>query len=171
MKLSPNSMQIFSRLDEAILKEVNIHQGINNTLMVLAHRLKAQPDRPKIEVIKDYGELPLVSCYAGQLNQVFMNLLSNAIDALESLPNHSKPLQIRITTDWLEAHNSIVIQIEDTGMGIPAEVVEQIFNSFFTTKPVGKGTELGLSISYQVMTELHGGKLKCQSQPGEGTIF
>ncbi|MFK8186299.1 MAG: GAF domain-containing protein [Phormidesmis sp.] len=165
------SMQIFSRMDEAACKEVDIHQGIDSTLLILSHRLKAQPDRPKIEVIKAYGELPMVSCYAGQLNQVFMNLLSNAIDALEAAADGRRALQIRIITDYLAAHKCITIQIEDTGVGISKDVVEKIFNPFFTTKPVGKGTGLGLSISYQVVTELHGGKLECQSHPDEGTVF
>lgn len=165
------SMQVFSRMDEAVCKAVNIHQGIDSTLLILGHRLKAQPDRPEFEVIKAYGELPRVNCYASQLNQVFMNLLSNAIDALEAVADSNRPLQIRVITDWLEAHDSIVIQIEDTGMGISEKTVDKIFNPFFTTKPVGKGTGLGLSISYQIVTELHDGKLECFSQPGEGTVF
>ncbi|MEM9008772.1 MAG: GAF domain-containing protein [Cyanobacteria bacterium P01_F01_bin.86] len=166
-----DSMQTFSRMDEAACKAVDIHEGIDSTVLLLRHRLNAQPDRPAIEVIKSYGELPPVSCYASQLNQVFMHLLSNAIDALDSVAQSNKELQIRIITDWIEADNSIVIQIEDTGMGIPEKIIENIFNPFFTTKPVGKGTGLGLSISYRIVTELHEGKLDCLSQAGEGTVF
>lgn len=165
------SMQIFSRMDEAACKAVDIHQGIDSTLLILSHRLKAQLHRPEIKVVKVYGELPLLTCYAGQLNQVFMNLLSNAIDALELVASSNKPLQISVITDWIAQNNSIVVQIKDTGSGIPESVISNVFNPFFTTKPVGKGTGLGLSISYQIVTELHRGKLECSSQPNEGTTF
>lgn len=165
------SMQIFSRMDEADCKPVDIHLGIDSTLLILSHRFKAQSFRAEIEIIKNYGELPLVTCYAGQLNQVFMNLLSNAVDALESVTDSDRPLQIKITTDWIATNSSIVVKIEDTGIGIPEKVISNIFDPFFTTKPVGKGTGLGLSISYQVVTDLHDGKLECFSQPDSGTAF
>ena len=165
------SMQVFSRLDEAACKAVDIHQGIESTLLILSHRLKAQPHRPAIEVVKAYSELPLVSCYASQLNQVFMNLLGNAIDALEEMPDSERPLQIRVITDWIEEHDSVAIQIEDNGSGIPEAVLDNIFDPFFTTKPVGKGTGLGLSISYQIITELHHGKLMACRGADVGTTF
>jgi len=155
-------------------KSVDIHTGIDSTLMILNSRLKAQPHRPRIEVIKNYGELPLVDCYPGQLNQVFMNLLANAIDALEAGIEPGKPSQaspqIHITTA-VAAENQIVIKIADTGPGMTAAVQQQVFQPFFTTKPMGKGTGLGLSISHQVITEAHNGVLKCHSSPGQGTEF
>jgi len=163
----------FSHSHEQI-KPVDIHTGIDSTLMILNSRLKAQPDRPRIEVIKNYGELPLVDCYPGQLNQVFMNLLANAIDALEegmqqgNLAQASPQIQI---TTAIAADHQIVIKVADTGPGITAEVREHLFQPFFTTKPVGKGTGLGLSISHQVITETHKGLLKCQSSPGQGSEF
>lgn len=166
------SLRIFSRLDEADVKAIEIHEGIDSTLMILQHRLKARPDRPEIQVTKDYGELPLVECYAGQLNQVFMNILSNAIDALDELllehPTH-KP-HIRICTDLLEC-DAIAITIADNGTGIPEDLQQRIFDPFFTTKAVGKGTGMGMSISHQVITEKHNGQLKCVSVLGKGTEF
>ena len=165
------SMRVFSRMDEAEFKEVDIHQGIDSTLLILSHRLKAQSHRPAIEIVKSYDNLPLVSCYAGQLNQVFMNLLSNAVDALdEELPAGKQP-QIQIKTNLSPDHNSVVIYIEDNGPGIPETIIKDIFNPFFTTKKVGQGTGLGLSISYQIVTEIHRGKLECFSQAGEETGF
>ncbi|MEH1783490.1 ATP-binding protein [Nostoc sp.] len=173
------SLRNFSRLDEAEMKAVNIHEGIDNTLMILEHRLKLKSNHPTIEVIKEYGDLPLVECYAGQLNQVFMNLLANAIDALqESVENiewgvGEKALptpQIRIQTK-LTGENQVVICIADNGTGIPEKVQKHLFEPFFTTKPIGKGTGLGLSISYQIITQKHQGKLQCVSAPGQGTEF
>ncbi|MEJ1931939.1 PAS domain S-box protein [Nostoc sp. NIES-2111] len=168
------SLRTFSRLDEAELKVVDIHQGIDSTLMILEHRLKKKSHHPQIEVIKDYGNLPLVECYAGQLNQVFMNILVNAIDALEdSLSQgeltHNQP-QIRICTQKL-IPQQIMIRISDNGLGIPEQIRQRLFDPFFTTKPVGKGTGLGLSISYQIITERHGGSLKCISSPNQGAEF
>ncbi|MEH2159702.1 MAG: ATP-binding protein [Nostoc sp.] len=171
------SLRNFSRIDEAEFKRVDIHEGIDSTLMILQHRLKAKPEQPEIEVIKDYGNVPLVECYAGPLNQVFMNILVNAIDALEE--NNTKrtyqeieenPSQIKIRTSvvdskWLE------IAIADNGVGISKEFQQRIFDPFFTTKPVGKGTGMGLSISYQIITEKHGGKLEFFSTLGFGTEF
>jgi two-component system, NtrC family, sensor kinase len=162
------SLRNFSRLDESNLKSVNLHEGIDSTLIILNHRLKAAADRPEIAVIRDYGELPLVSCYAGQLNQVFMNLLSNAIDALEENQNPQKTIHI-----WTEIISSqtVAIHIADNGTGMPEALQSQIFNPFFTTKPIGKGTGLGLSISHQIICERHGGKLLCNSTEREGTEF
>lgn len=163
------SLRNFSRLDEAANRQFNIHEGIDSTLLILQHRLKPTADFIGIEVIKEYGKLPLVECYAGQLNQVFMNLLSNAIDALEEAKDNPAP-QIRITTSVLDG-NMVVIRIGDNGTGIPEAVMRQIFDPFFTTKPVGKGTGLGLSISYQIIVDKHGGMMKCFSEPGKGTEF
>lgn len=163
------SLRTFSRFDQAEIKPVDIHQGIDSTLLILQHRLKAKPENPAIEIIKNYGKLPLVECYAGQLNQVFMNLLTNAIDALEDSSAVDKP-QIRICTE-ISNTNRIIIQIADNGSGIPDAVTKRMFDPFFTTKSVGKGTGLGLSISYQIVVEKHRGSLRCESQPGLGTEF
>ncbi|MCY6491000.1 sensor histidine kinase [Leptolyngbya sp. GGD] len=169
------SLRVFSRLDEAGLKEVDIHQGLDSTLTLLEHRLKANSQvsnsqASNIEVIKDYGNLPLVECYAGQLNQVFMNILNNAIDALlEENQNQAIPT-IKISTDITD-DQYISIRITDNGPGITADITQQIFDPFFTTKPVGVGTGMGLAISYQVVVERHQGILECRSQPGEGTEF
>jgi signal transduction histidine kinase len=171
------SLRNFSRMDEAEFKSVDIHEGIDSTLMILQHRLKAKPEQPEIEVIKDYGNVPLVECYAGQLNQVFMNILVNAIDALEE--NNAKltyqeikdnPSRIKIRTSLINS-TSIEVAIADNGVGISQEFQQRIFDPFFTTKPIGKGTGMGMSISYQIITEKHGGKLECFSNPGEGTEF
>jgi NO-binding membrane sensor protein with MHYT domain/signal transduction histidine kinase len=171
------SLRNFSRMDEAEFKLVNIHEGIDSTLMILQHRLKAQSDCPAIAVIKDYGILPQVACSAGQLNQVFMNILCNAIDALEE--HHAKgideeikaePSQIRIRTSVIK-DTWVEIAIADNGIGITPQVQQRIFDPFFTTKPIGKGTGMGMSISYQIITEKHGGKLKCFSTLGAGTVF
>ncbi|HYW19002.1 MAG TPA: amino acid permease [Nodularia sp. (in: cyanobacteria)] len=171
------SLRNFSRLDEAEMKAVNIHDGINSTLMILQSRLKATPQRPAIEVIKKYGNLSLIECYAGQLNQVFMNILANAIDALEeSLINSRineqeiKQSQIIIHTEITQAQQ-VMIRIQDNGVGIPENIQMRLFEPFFTTKPVGKGTGLGLSISYKVITEKHRGNLQCISKIGLGTEF
>ncbi|MBD2680616.1 PAS domain S-box protein [Nostoc paludosum FACHB-159] len=168
------SLRTFSRLDEAELKPTDIHQGIDSTLMILDHRLKSKTNYPQVEIIKNYGNLPLVECYAGQLNQVFMNILVNALDALEysliqGKITHNKP-QIRISTQQLDA-KQIVIRIIDNGCGIPEQIRQRLFDPFFTTKPVGKGTGLGLSISYQIITERHGGSLQCISSPNQGAEF
>jgi two-component system, NtrC family, sensor kinase len=169
------SLRNFSRLDEAEMKRVDIHEGIESTLLILRNRF-GTPHASKVELIKNYGNLPQVDCYAGQLNQVFMNLISNAIDALEeySVKRFSKgettpPSQITITTEALP--NSVLIRIADNGGGIPETVQAQLFDPFFTTKPVGKGTGLGLSISYQIVVEKHQGTLTCISEVGKGTEF
>ncbi len=178
------SLRNFSRLDETGKKPVDLHEGIENSLMILEHRLRPQPDRPEIQILRDYGNLPLVSCYAGQLNQVFMNLLVNAIDALDegvssqpiaaqSSPSicvlESGPM-ISIQTT-MQSDDRVCIRISDNGMGIPPTVQSHLFDPFFTTKPVGKGTGMGLSISYQIVTERHEGTLECISEPGKGAAF
>ncbi|MEA5553239.1 GAF domain-containing protein [Anabaena cylindrica UHCC 0172] len=172
------SLRNFSRLDESEMKEVNIHDGIDSTLLILQHRLKARPEFPCIKIIKEYSDLPLIECYAGQLNQVFMNILSNAIDALESYKTSTAETptiwNITISTTIKEVNSNlknVVIRISDNGPGMPETVRTRIFDPFFTTKPVGKGTGLGLSISYQIVVEKHGGLLKCNSQPDRGTEF
>ncbi len=168
------SLRKFSRLDDTEKKPVDIHEGIDSTLMILQHRLKANSERPAIEVIKKYGTLPLVTCYAGQLNQVFMNLLANAIDALEELNCAQDCLtsqpQILIHTETVPG-DRIRISIADNGIGMTENVHSRIFNSFFTTKPMGKGTGMGLSISQQIVSEKHGGQLQCISSHCEGTKF
>ncbi|MEA5627531.1 GAF domain-containing protein [Nostoc sp. UHCC 0251] len=167
----------FSRLDHAEMKPVDIHEGIDSTLLILQHRLKAKPESPAIKLVKEYSNLPLVECYAGPLNQVFMNVLSNAIDALEDYrQSQSKPdnnqITINTTLGELEGNvKSVVIRIADNGPGIPEALRARICDPFFTTKPVGKGTGLGLSISYQIVVDKHGGVFKCDSQPGLGTEF
>jgi signal transduction histidine kinase len=166
------SLRSFSRLDEAEFKEADIHEGIDNTLMILQHRLKAQNHQKEIQIIKEYGNLPLVECYAGQLNQVFMNLITNAIDALEEIEvtNNFQVPKIWINTQ-LTDENKVLISIRDNGVGIPEDIRSKLFNPFFTTKAVGKGTGLGLSISYQIVVEKHRGKLWCDSILGQGTKF
>ncbi|MBG1262019.1 ATP-binding protein [Nostoc commune] len=165
------SLRIFSRLDEAEFKTADLHEGIDSTLLILQHRIKAQNNRPEIQVVKEYGEIPKIQCFAGQMNQVFMNLLANAIDALEEgfqkelCPN---PL-IRISSE--QVNENVVIQIADNGAGIPEEIQSRLFDPFFTTKEVGKGTGMGLSISYQIITEKHGGSLQCISSLGQGAEF
>jgi len=169
------SLKNFSRLDEAQMKEVNIHEGLDNTLMILQNKLKARGKFNEIQVVKKYGKLPPVRCYAGQLNQVFMNILVNAVDALEAVRESGqmdeKEPQIAIATQVLAETSRIAIAIADNGPGVPPHVKEKLFDPFFTTKPVGKGTGLGLSISYQIIVEKHGGTLKCRSKLGEGSEF
>lgn len=176
------SLRNFSRLDQSERKLVDIHEGIESTLLILQHRLKPKTGHPGIQVIKDYGNLPPVECYAGQLNQVFMNLLSNAIDALEQRDRQrtlnqiqTQPSQIIIHTELLPNHSGnrpwVKIRISDNGVGMPAKVQSRIFDPFFTTKEPGKGTGLGLAISYQILVEKHGGILKCESEADKGTEF
>ena len=166
------SLRNFSRLDEAQLKPVYLHEGIDSTLLILQHRLQLG-DGWEIEIVKDYGNLPKVECYPGLLNQVFMNLLGNAMDALESNVfrgeiERSPKITIRITH---QHPNWVSVSIADNGLGIKEELKAKLFDPFFTTKPVGKGTGLGLSISYQIVVEKHGGRIECFSTYGEGTEF
>jgi signal transduction histidine kinase len=186
------SLRNFSRLDEAEMKRVSVHDGIDSTLLILQNRLKQTPGCPGIEIVKQYGELPPIECFAGQLNQVFMNILSNAIDALDhclreptteargaiSLPVDSRPPTITIQTEtFVNELNpespvpSVRLHFHDNGGGISPEHQSKLFDPFFTTKPVGKGTGLGLSISYQIVIEKHHGNLYCTSQAGQGTEF
>ena len=159
------SLRTFSRKDEAEKKSVDIHQGLDSTLMILAHRLKAQQNRPKIEIAKSYGNLPPVYCYAGQLNQVFMNILSNGIDAVANV----KAPQIKLTTHLQD--EQVVIAFADNGMGKTEQVRSQIFKPYFTTKPIGKGTGMGMAISYQIVVEKHHGQIECFSEAGVGNEF
>lgn len=167
------SLRNFSRLDEAEMKPVDIHDGIDSTLLILQNRCKPKGKNGGIELVKNYGNLPKVECYAGQLNQVFMNVLANAMDALENQPN---PHIITITTDVVESAegmkpSQVSIRIRDNGPGMTEEVQKRLFDPFYTTKPVGKGTGLGMSISYKIIVEKHGGIIQCQSGLGEGTEF
>lgn len=171
------SLRNFSRLDEAELKTVDLHEGIDSTLLILQHRLKATPKHPEILIVKEYGQLPSINCYPGQLNQVFMNLLANSIDALEEANQKrsiseidAHPNTIWIRTRRLDEHR-IAIAISDNGCGIPETVRSRLFDPFFTTKPVGQGTGLGLSISYQIVVKTHKGQLNCYSRSEGGTTF
>ncbi|PZU92626.1 MAG: hypothetical protein DCE90_17820 [Pseudanabaena sp.] len=177
------SLRNFSRTDQEGRKPFSIHEGLDSTLLILQNRLKAFGDRPAITLTKHYGNIPLVNAYAGQLNQVFMNIISNAIEAIdERLTNQLNSQlienlingEITVTTEFRESLTSpemVVIRIADNGHGIPEYIRSQLFDPFFTTKPVGKGTGLGLSISYQIVVEKHQGKLECLSNVGEGTEF
>ncbi len=167
------SLRNFSRLDEAENKSVDLHEGIDNTLLILQHRLKPHGGFPGIKIIKDYGKLPKIECYAGQMNQVFMNVISNAIDVLthELIQDISHSPTIRISSRVSTSNTHILISIADNGLGMSQEVKQRIFDPFFTTKPVGKGTGLGLAISYQIVVEKHGGLMECISEPGKGTEF
>jgi len=171
------SLRTFSRLDEAEMKEVDIHEGIDSTLLILQNKLKAKPEHPEIQIIKDYSNLPLVQCYAGQLNQVFMNIINNAIDSIDSYNNqrsleeiHNNPGQIKIHTKLIDNHQ-VQIKISDNGPGITENIKSKLFDPFFTTKPIGKGTGLGLSISYEIIVNKHSGVLQCESEIGKGTEF
>jgi two-component system NtrC family sensor kinase len=165
------SLRTFSRLDEAEIKAIDIHESINSTLLLLQHRLQKPAKDNTINVIKEYAELPLVTCYGSHLNQVFLNILSNAIDALaESEYNKSFEPFIRIRTE-LASSEFVKIIISDNGAGIAPDVQQNIFNPFFTTKPVGRGAGLGLAISYQIIVQKHRGQLICLSEPLKGAEF
>ncbi len=169
-----NSLRTFSRSDRDAKISADLHQGIDSTLMILQHRLKANGDRPGIEVIKSYAILPEVNCYLGQMNQVFMNILANAIDALDEAIMEGKMSnlipQIKIATE-IGSQELVIIRIADNGIGIPERLKKRLFEPLFTTKSVGKGTGLGLSIAYQIVVEKHKGVLEVNSQPGMGTEF
>ncbi|MEA5619532.1 ATP-binding protein [Cronbergia sp. UHCC 0137] len=173
-----SSLRTFSRADTEQKIAFNLHTGIDNTLVILKHRLKGNKNRPVIEIIKDYGEIPLLECFPGQINQVFMNLLANAIDALEESnigrsagEIRSNPNLIKIQTRLMECENCIVIRIKDNGVGMSAETQSKIFEHLFTTKPVGQGTGLGLSIVRKIIIDKHGGSLEFDSVPGVGSEF
>jgi signal transduction histidine kinase len=168
-------LQYFSHLSETKRQPADIHECIENTLIILNNRL----NKAGIKIIKTYGELPLVNCYSGQLSQVFMNLISNAIDALTDQLSE-QPLSIQAWQPLIEISTEIVersgaewlsVRIVDNGQGMPPEIQQRIFEMFFTTKPVGKGTGLGLTISHQIITQKHGGELLLRSQPNKGTEF
>lgn len=171
------SLRNFSRLDESGIKVVDIHEGLESTLMILQHRFKNESGHPFIAVVREYGELPPISCYAGQLNQVFMNVVTNAIDALEDSRLKPAPQDAQATNHCLQLKTSVVdaehieIVISDNGPGIPEAVQPRIFDPFFTTKSVGKGTGMGLAISHQIIIENHGGSLDFTSSPHHGTDF
>ncbi|MEH2295363.1 sensor histidine kinase [Nostoc sp.] len=169
-----NSLRNFSRSDSDAKISADLHQGLDSTLMILQHRLNANGDRPRIEVIKNYGVLPQVSCYLGQMNQVFMNILANAIDALDEVIMQGQMSnlipRIQIATE-IDSEELVVIRIADNGIGIPERLKKRLFEPLFTTKVVGKGTGLGLSIAYQIVVEKHKGVLEVNSQPGLGTEF
>ncbi|NJR23049.1 MAG: response regulator [Richelia sp. CSU_2_1] len=168
------SLRNFSRLDEKAIKAVDIREGIDNALMILQHRLKPKGAHPEIEVIKNYAPLPLVTCYASQLNEVFMNILTNAIDALELQASRRV---ISISTSLLAPETaisqleSVEVRIADSGLGMCEAVRKKIFDPFFTTKAVGKGTGLGLAIGYEIVVEKHKGYINCTSIVGQGTEF
>ncbi len=170
------SLRNFSRLDETQRKPVDIHEGIDNTLLILQHRLNATAQRPEIKIIKEYGKITKIECYAAQLNQVFFNILSNAIDALEEkFNNHlennlTQSPTILIRTN-ISGNNHFVVRIADNGTGIAKEIQPKIFDPFFTTKPVGKGKGLGLSIGYQVIVKKHNGTLKYRTTNGKCSEF
>ncbi len=167
------SLRNFSRHDEAELKSVNIHEGIESALLILQHRLLPQVNWSGIEVVKEFGRLPLVQCYAGSLNQVFMNILTNAIDALETWAGKRMITVRTFLREECENEDNymVVISIKDSGPGMSEDVLKRLFDPFFTTKPVGSGTGLGLSISHQIVVEQHGGQISCISEPGKGAEF
>ncbi|MGB3405093.1 MAG: PAS domain-containing protein, partial [Microcoleaceae cyanobacterium] len=171
------SLRTFSRADTDRKVSANIHDGIDSTLLILKYRLKASEYRPAIEVIQDYDELPLIDCFPGQLNQVFMNILANGIDMFDEMAQYTtftdskyQPQVIIIQTKMIEK-NTITIRITDNGKGMPETVRSRIFDHLFTTKAVGKGTGLGLAIAHQIVVEKHGGQLTCNSAVGKGTEF
>ncbi len=172
-----DSLRNFARLDEAEVKLADIHQGIESTLNIVQHRLKKSTTQSEIKLVKEYGKLPKIECYPGQLNQVFLNILNNAIDAIESDNLQRSPQEIidnpSTITIRTEVNNTdcVTIKIIDSGPGMTEEIKARLFDPFFTTKPVGKGTGLGLAIAYQIVVEKHGGELSCFSKPGEGTEF
>ncbi|MEM9220590.1 MAG: ammonium transporter [Cyanobacteria bacterium P01_F01_bin.150] len=167
------SLRNFSRFDESDCKVVNIHDGLESTLVMLAHRLERKHGGTRITVQKEYTTLPRVECYPGAINQVFLNVLSNAIEALTNRQDATAPSTVAITTReaWIGDQEGVVITISDNGDGIPEALQRRVFDPFFTTKEVGKGTGMGLAISHQIVVDQHGGQLQCQSEPGKGATF
>ncbi|NEO87129.1 MAG: HAMP domain-containing protein [Spirulina sp. SIO3F2] len=171
-----NSLRTFSRTDQDHKTEFDIHNGLNSTLLILKHRTKANDKRPALEIIKDYDDLPKVHCFPGQLNQVFMNLLTNAIDAFDEANAGKTFAEIaanpnRITICTTCAENQVQIEIQDNGCGMSPETQARIFEQGFTTKEVGQGTGLGMAIAHQIITDKHGGVINCTSKLGQGTTF
>ncbi|NES66165.1 MAG: HAMP domain-containing histidine kinase [Okeania sp. SIO2D1] len=171
------SIRTFARQDREYKTVFNIHEGIDSTLLILKHRTKANQQRPAIDLVRNYGDIPQVECFPGQLNQVFMNILANAIDAFDEANEgktyaeiETNPNRIQINTSIIE-ENQVQIQIEDNGGGMKPETKDRIFEYGFTTKDVGKGTGLGMAIAHQIITEKHGGTITCDSTLGKGTIF
>lgn len=171
------SLRNFSRLDEAAIKAVDLHEGIDSTLMILQNRFKRMPNCEDVQLIRDYGQLSLVECYPGQINQVFMNLIANALDAVDERDKLRSPEAIKADPSWIrictevEPSGWVAVQVIDNGLGMSEEIQSRLFDPFFTTKPIGKGTGLGLSISYQIIVDRHGGKIECHSAEGQGTKF
>ncbi|KAF3889796.1 response regulator [Tolypothrix campylonemoides VB511288_2] len=172
------SLRTFARADISSKVEFQIHEGIDSTLMLLKHRLKGNGDCPTIEIVKQYGDLPAITCYPGQLNQVFMNIIANAIDAFDDLERSNSsqemaafPNTITLATSVDSEQGTVTICIQDNGPGIVPEIQARIFEPSFTTKPVGKGTGLGLAISHQIIVDKHNGQISCSSVPGTGTKF
>ncbi|PHJ64307.1 histidine kinase [Nostoc linckia z18] len=176
LKNISTSLRTFSRADKDYKVKFHIHEGIDSTILILKHRLKANEQRPAIEVVTEYGDIPEIECFPGQLNQVFMNILANAIDALEESNNKRSFEEIKANTNKITIttsvkDNQVKISISDNGIGMNELVRQKIFDHLFTTKAVGKGTGLGLAIAYQIIVEKHRGYLECNSSPGEGTEF
>jgi two-component system, NtrC family, sensor kinase len=174
------SLRVFSRLDEAQLKEIDLKEGIESTLMLLSHRLKSTSHRPEIEIIQDSDQLPPIECYASEINQAFIHLLNNAIDAidskvimLENQPHLLKSFTPKITLKMEPTIDQSLLEISiiDNGIGMSPEVLRRSFDQFFTTKPVGQGTGLGLAIAYAIIVDKHGGTLSCSSEVGQGSEF
>ncbi|EDX85427.1 ATPase, histidine kinase-, DNA gyrase B-, and HSP90-like domain protein [Synechococcus sp. PCC 7335] len=166
------SLRTFSRMDEAEYKTVDLHDGLDSTLIILAHRLKQkEKSSSAITITKNYGDLPPVACYAGQINQVFMNILVNAIDALEENQAENQATNAEITISTARQENQAIITIADNGPGMDEATRGKIFDPFFTTKPVGKGTGMGMAISYQIVVDKHHGQLLLKSSKGKGTEF
>ncbi len=178
IKAISTSLRTFSRADTEHKVSANLHEGLDSTLLILKYRLKANENRPAIDIIKDYGELPIIDCFPGRLNQVFMNILANAIDVFDEAAQQSTFAELKDKTQAITVKTAVVpdkkaveIRIKDNGKGMPETVRARIFDHLFTTKGVGKGTGLGLAITQQIIVEAHGGTLDVQSQPGQGTEF
>ncbi|MBD2493994.1 response regulator [Nostoc sp. FACHB-280] len=171
------SLRLFSRLDDTEYQPFDLHEGIDSTLVILSSRIKATAARPAIEVVKEFGDLPLVECYAGKINQVLMNLLANAIDAIdEAIEKQDSNTSEQTPTIWINTkvtsdQKSVLIEIVDNGVGMSVDVQQRMFEQFFTTKPLGKGTGLGLAIAREIIVEKHGGSLEVDASPGEGAKF
>lgn len=172
-----NSLRTFSQTNTGAKTSLNIHDSIDSTLLILKHRLKANNHHPAIEVSKNYANLPLVECFSGQLNQVLMNLLNNAIDAVKESNRNRSFADIQANPNRITIHTAkqdethIVIRIQDNGAGMSEAIKQKVFEPFFTTKSVGQATGLGLTIAHQIVAEKHGGRIEVQSSPGEGSVF